>query len=102
MLMQQWDCHVAGSRIVTRSLIWSQVGFAVVGLAASLADQGRLPRCPCPPQVVLLLCYASVFLLPVLVLGAGGRGKAVGRIVEGVVTVGLALATLFALLPLVQ
>ncbi|WP_165074475.1 hypothetical protein [Paludisphaera rhizosphaerae] len=87
---------------MTRWLIWSQVGFAVIGLVASLADQGRLPRHLCPPQFVLLACYVSVILLPALVLRAGGQGKAAGRIVEGVVTIGLALATFFALLPLVQ
>lgn len=88
---------------MTRWAIWAQVGFAVVGLVATLADQGAIPRRLFPPQPVLLLCYLSILVMPVVVLACGGRrGPGLGRAAQGVVSLALALTTWFALLPLVQ
>ncbi|MBX7135012.1 MAG: hypothetical protein K1X67_20285 [Fimbriimonadaceae bacterium] len=88
---------------MARWAIWSQVGFAIVGTVATLADQGAVPRQLFPPQPVLILCYLSILVPPVVVLKSGGRRKpGTVRIMEGIVTLGLALTTWFALLPLVQ
>lgn len=88
---------------MSRWAIWSQVGLAVIGLVATFADRGTVSRSLLPPQFVVVLCFMSVLVLPVAALESGRRRQpGGGRIVVGVATIGLALATLFALLPLVQ
>jgi hypothetical protein len=88
---------------MARWAIWSQVGFAVVVVVATLADRGAVPRRLFPPQPVLLLGYFSSLVMPVAVIKSGARRKpGTGRVVEGVVTIALAVVTWFAFLPLVQ
>ena len=88
---------------MARWAIWSQVGFAVVGCVATLADQGDVPRYLFPPQAVLMLCFWSVLALPPFVIISGRRRKpGSGQVVEAFAAIGLALTTLYALLPLVQ
>jgi hypothetical protein len=95
---------------MTRWLIWSQVGFAIVCALATFADQGALSRSYSPPQVVILLsqvvimlCAWSALIVPSAVLYLGRRRKpGSGQTVEAIASVGLGFATLFALLPLVQ
>jgi hypothetical protein len=84
-------------------VIWSQVGFALIGLVATLADQGAAPRYLFPPQPVLMLCALSAFTGPAVVVSGGRRRKpGSGQLGEAAASVGLALATMFALFPLVQ
>jgi hypothetical protein len=88
---------------MARWAIWSQVGFAVVGGVATLADQGDVPRYLFPPQAVLMLCsWSALALPPFVIIGGWRRQPGTGQAVEAVATVGVALTTLFALLPLVQ
>lgn len=86
-----------------RWVIWSQVGFAVIGLVATLADQGAVPRYLFPPQPILGLCALSAYTLPVVVLRLGRQRKpGSGQLREAVASIGLAVTTLFCLFPLVQ
>lgn len=88
---------------MARWAIWSQVGFAVIGLVATLADQGAAPRYLFPPQVVLALCFLSPLVIPPFVIISGWRRKPVtGQVMAAIATIGLAYATMFVLWPLVQ
>lgn len=88
---------------MVRWVIWSQVGFALIGVVATLADQGAAPRYLFPPQPILALCFCSALAFPIIVLRRGRRRKpGTGQTGEAVASIGLALTTMFALFPLVQ
>jgi len=88
---------------MARWAIWSQVGFAVIGLVASLADRGAAPRYLFPPLAVLVVCFWSALVLPPFVIISGlWRRPVTGQVMEVFATIGLAYATMFVLWPLVQ
>ncbi|MEX2122244.1 MAG: hypothetical protein WD847_21875 [Pirellulales bacterium] len=88
---------------MARWIIWSQVIIAFVVLLATLADRGTVSRSMFPPQSVLMFCFFSIPVMPVVAIVIGKQqDDGSGQLVAAVASIGLALATLFAFLPMVQ
>lgn len=88
---------------MVRWIIWSQVIIAFVVALATLADRGTISPSMFPPQSVLTFCYFSIPVMPIVAIVIGRRQEdGSGQLVGAVASIGLALATLFAFLPMVQ
>jgi hypothetical protein len=88
---------------MVRWVIWFQLATAVLGLCASLADQGRAPWFPFSPSVVMLPTFLSVNVAPIVVISVSVLKKEQRhRVAVGFLSVLLAIVTLLVLVPLVQ
>ena len=88
---------------MARWLIWSQVGFVLLGIAASYGTRNVLPQYLFPAQPIFTFCALSAFVYPLTVLSLGRhRNRRTGQLWEFLASMAFSLMTLFVLMTMIQ